>query len=176
MGLSSQLAPSAIARPGVCTSTTRPASPYAGQFIYQTDNNQMLVYNGSAWVCLTPQSASVNTQQTTTSSTYTDLSTVGPTVSIQTGTSALVTVSTMSYNNDGVYFAWMSFAVSGATTLAASDDYAAASRYGNQTSVSKTFLLTGLTAGVNTFTAKYKASALTTAQFHYRCLTVVGVP
>jgi len=36
-------------RPGVCTSTTRPTNPYLGQIIYQTDDGQMLVWNGSSW-------------------------------------------------------------------------------------------------------------------------------
>lgn len=49
MGLSSQLAPSAIARPGVCTSSTRPASPYEGQYIHETDTDKLLFWNGSAW-------------------------------------------------------------------------------------------------------------------------------
>lgn len=33
----------------VCTSTTRPNTPFAGQMIYETDTNQTLAYNGSAW-------------------------------------------------------------------------------------------------------------------------------
>ena len=36
-------------KPGVCTSSTRPTSPYEGQAIYETDTDKMLVYNGSAW-------------------------------------------------------------------------------------------------------------------------------
>lgn len=34
---------------GVCTSTTRPAAPFEGQMIYETDTDKVLVYNGSAW-------------------------------------------------------------------------------------------------------------------------------
>ncbi len=41
-------------RPGVCTSTTRPTSPYTGQIIYETDTGQMLVWNGSSWGSLNP--------------------------------------------------------------------------------------------------------------------------
>ena len=37
-------------RPGVCTSTTRPVSPYTGQTIFETDTNKMLVWNSTAWV------------------------------------------------------------------------------------------------------------------------------
>lgn len=57
MPISSFLAPSAIAKPGVCTSTTRPASPYQGQVIYQTDTNTTLVWNGSGWVLLSTGTA-----------------------------------------------------------------------------------------------------------------------
>ena len=37
-------------RPGVCTSTTRPTTPYTGQTIFETDTNKMLVWNATAWV------------------------------------------------------------------------------------------------------------------------------
>ena len=37
-------------KPGVCTSTTRPASPYNGQMIYETDTDKVAVYDSSAWV------------------------------------------------------------------------------------------------------------------------------
>ena len=36
-------------RPGVCTSSNRPASPFEGQMIYETDTDKVLVYNGTAW-------------------------------------------------------------------------------------------------------------------------------
>ena len=39
-------------RPGVVTSTTRPASPYEGQVIYETDTNRVLVWDASAWVMI----------------------------------------------------------------------------------------------------------------------------
>lgn len=50
MGISSQLAAARLIQPGVCTSSTRPASPFEGQVIYETDTNQTLTYSGSAWV------------------------------------------------------------------------------------------------------------------------------
>jgi len=49
MGISQQLAASRLIQPGVCTSSTRPASPYEGQCIYETDTDKMLIYDGSAW-------------------------------------------------------------------------------------------------------------------------------
>lgn len=49
MGISQQIGSSSLSKPGVCTSTTRPATPYEGQMIYETDTDKVLVYNGSAW-------------------------------------------------------------------------------------------------------------------------------
>lgn len=36
-------------RPGVCTSTTRPTSPYVGMIIFETDTGKMLYWTGSVW-------------------------------------------------------------------------------------------------------------------------------
>ncbi len=52
MPLSSVVGAQSIVRPGVCTSSTRPASPYDGQVIYETDTDKTLVWNGSGWVQL----------------------------------------------------------------------------------------------------------------------------
>jgi hypothetical protein len=55
MGLSNYLPSSRISQPGVCTSSTRPISPYEGQVIYETDTDRTLLWNGSSWY---PPSAS----------------------------------------------------------------------------------------------------------------------
>ncbi len=34
---------------GVCTSSTRPAAPYVGQFIYETDTQLLKVWLGTGW-------------------------------------------------------------------------------------------------------------------------------
>lgn len=34
----------------ICTSTTRPSTPFHGQVIYETDSKKEFVYNGTAWV------------------------------------------------------------------------------------------------------------------------------
>lgn len=57
MPLSRYIPTSAISKPGVCTSTTRPASPYEGQVIFETDTDQTFVWNGSAWVFLSTSTA-----------------------------------------------------------------------------------------------------------------------
>ena len=49
MPLSSVVGAQSIVKPGVCTSTTRPASPYVGQCIYETDTLLAKVWDGSTW-------------------------------------------------------------------------------------------------------------------------------
>jgi len=50
MPLSNYLPSSSLSQAGVCTSTTRPATPYQGQVIYETNTNRLYVWNGSSWV------------------------------------------------------------------------------------------------------------------------------
>ena len=52
MGLSNYVPSSRVSQAGVCTSTTRPASPFEGQMIYETDTNRVLVYDNTAWVMI----------------------------------------------------------------------------------------------------------------------------
>jgi hypothetical protein len=54
MPLSSVVGAQSIVKPGVCTSSTKPASPYDGQVIYMTDVDQTAVWDGSSWVVLSP--------------------------------------------------------------------------------------------------------------------------
>jgi hypothetical protein len=49
MPFSSVLGAQSIVKPGVCTSGTRPAVPFDGQMIYETDTDRTLVWNGAAW-------------------------------------------------------------------------------------------------------------------------------
>lgn len=113
MGLSSQLAPSAIARPGVCTSTTRPASPYEGQVIYETDTDLLRVYNGTAWRTVsynTPTNGAVlqvvqgtyGTQVTNSTDQYVDTGLSATITPTSTSSKVLVTVSqTSCYKSSG---------------------------------------------------------------------------
>jgi hypothetical protein len=34
---------------GACTSSTRPASPYVGQMIFETDTSLLKIWLGTAW-------------------------------------------------------------------------------------------------------------------------------
>lgn len=69
-------------RPGVCTSTTRPTTPYTGQIIYETDTGYLRVWDGSAWDYL---SAKQDTAQALPVETYTGLVKVIPTSVSGTG-------------------------------------------------------------------------------------------
>ena len=60
MPLSSVVGAQSIVKPGVCTSSTRPASPYDGQVIYMTDVDQTAVWDGTQWTVLAPISSGRN--------------------------------------------------------------------------------------------------------------------
>lgn len=142
---------------------------------------------GLKWATPTPSaitavgSASVLTVETTTSTSYTDLATAGPSVTVTTGTDALVTISAiLGQGADAGQTIHAGVAVSGASTIAASDSYSLflngddfTSASGN-VSLSTTFKLTGLTPGSNTFTMKYKCSS-STARFENRHITVFAI-
>ena len=49
MGITNNIPPSRLIQPGVCTSTTKPASPFEGQMIYTTDLDTLEIWNGTAW-------------------------------------------------------------------------------------------------------------------------------
>jgi hypothetical protein len=219
----------------ICTSSTRPASPFEGQTIYETDTKRSwtrvgsqwvpddmvftneaardaaitsptegmrayltassvatasgantaiptgvtTIYNGSVWVCVTPVGAYTAAAGNVSPSAYTTLSGGGtnPSVTLVTGTSALVSFgSTQSINPSGSA-SFVSVAVSGATTLAASDDNSAvydvsSTNYNIQ--VGTSYILTGLTAGTNTFTLNYRVTG-GTGTFQRRRLVVQGV-
>ena len=107
-----------------------------------------------------PTEATVNTGQSTSSTSYTDLATAGPAVTVTIGATgkALVAIYTSAANTTNNY-ALASYAVSGATTVAASD--LSSVQHGNSIAIraGATLLQTGLSAGSNTFTMKYRKDA-----------------
>jgi len=123
----------------------------------------------------TSATAYVATAEGTTSTSYTDLATSGAAVTITTGTKALVFLNAQANADGAGRLAAASFAISGSTTLAASDKYSIGV-YGTTTYVraAGAWLVTGLTAGSNTFTMKYKAVSAY-CDFAYRHITVVDM-
>lgn len=124
-------------------------------------------------------SATVATQQTTTSTTYTDLTTSGPAVTVTTGTKALVIINYFGYNQTNSAYNYTSYAVSGATTIAASDTVAAIFRQPSNTNEQAHRISTAsrptLTAGSNTFTMKYRMSSAVTGYFGDREIIVIDL-
>ncbi len=117
--------------------------------------------------------------QSTTSTSYANLSSSGPSVTVSTGTSAIVWWSCAMTNTTGGSEAWVSPAVSGATTVAASDTWAimvdditAGTATDNSVRMSGMHRFTGLTSGSNTFILKYRVSA-NTGWFGARAIQVM---
>lgn len=124
-----------------------------------------------------PTGAKVATDESTTSTSFVDLATVGPTVTVDTGTTALVFYSTGLYNSGANNLMEMSYAVSGSTTVAAASTNAAIMDgivANNIPRIGSFNVQTGLTEGANTFTAKYRTSA-GTANFFSRELVVIPI-
>lgn len=122
-------------------------------------------------------SAVVATSQSTTSTTYTDLTTSGPAVTVATGTSAIVFWGADCSNATANAFAAVSVAVSGATTLAADGNYSMfidGLDAGAGCRISTFYKFENLTAGNNTFTLKYRAGS-STATFANREIMVMAL-
>jgi hypothetical protein len=152
-------------------SSTDDVRPYEDiQFLATDTDNALKAINDR-----TPQSANVDTLQSTSSTTYADLTTPGPSVSINmTGTSAIVTVTAYMSNSAGNNN-YIGVAVSGASTIAASDPKAASMVGTTPVTASATFKVAGLTPGVNTFKAVYRVSG-GGGNFVYRNITVTPLP
>lgn len=147
--------------------------------------NQVLTVSGGVPTWATPAAtvpanatAFVAANENTSSSSYTNLTTAGPAVTVTTGTKALVIISSEFQNGAASFTGFMSVDVSGATTVAATDAKAIkiflASSSNTQQTLTQAIIYTGLTAGSNTFTAKYRAAA-STAYYTNRYISVVDM-
>lgn len=137
---------------------------------------QVLTVSGGVPSWATPASAGLTTgyvntvaNESTSSTSYTNLTT-STAVTVTTGTKALVLFgATIEPSSAG----YMSFAVSGASTVAESNDNSVISG-SSGASVFRTVQLTGLTAGSNTFTGKFRANT-GTASFQRRVISVIDL-
>lgn len=107
--------------------------------------------------------ARVDTNETlVTPAGYSDLATVGPAVTVATGTRALIMIAAGVDHGTADGDTKASYAISGATTVAASDTWCIR-RDGmpatNSLRLARHDLRTDLTPGTNTFTMKYNGSA-----------------
>ncbi len=146
---------------------------------------QVLTVSGGVPSWATPAGSSFNvernfvsTSQTTNSTSYTDLATT-QSITLTTGTKVLVMLSCGLDGDTTDQSEFASIAVSGATTIAASDERAIQLENTPgaylQARMGITTLIT-CTAGSNTFTAKFRASsAFLNARFYNRELIVIDL-
>lgn len=119
--------------------------------------------------------ASVAANESTTSTSFTDLTTVGPEVivSLNEAREVMVVLSAQLKCATDDFGAFMSFAVSGATTRAAEND-SSLIKYGTQWVRASAETFVSLNAGTNTLTAKYLTTSTSHAgSFLRRTITVV---
>lgn len=167
---------------GMIAYLTAPTVPAATGGVTYVPSGVQTIYNGSVWVCVTPVGAFTSNAGSTTSASYTATLSgspgTNPSVTLVTGTIALVSLACEFWNTSNSSESFMSVAVSGAGAVAASDTH----RIGMAPNASGasfvvqgggTYLISGLTAGTNTFALNYKNS-VGTANFRQRRITVVG--
>lgn len=162
---------------GMMAYLTAPTVPAATGQNTQVPTGVVTIYNGSAWVCTTPVGANSGASSSTTSTAYVTTLTSDTTalsVTLATGTTALVSYGTMcSINTSGTNIS--SISVSGASTIAASDGIGLWNQTNSITlSLQFQFVFTGLTAGTNTFTMAHRTTAGTSFYLR-RHLTVQGI-
>lgn len=139
----------------------------AGQFFVSTA--------ATALAARTPAAAGVSTAETTTSTSYTALTTPGPTVTVTTGTQAFVVVSARQANSTSTAETYSSFTIGAPTSLAASDNFAyffQAPAVNGAGRASAALLVTGMTTGTQSFTMQYRVSA-GTGTFSARQISVI---
>lgn len=133
--------------------------------------------------------AVVATDQATTSTSFTDLATVGPVVPdvpVSAAGKAIVWVGSHSFATSQTptssQFGVMSFEVTGATARAPSNDRAFTLGYVDvhelsavDATATTAVLLTGLSEGLHTFTAKYRSLNGDSYHFENRTLVVIGL-
>lgn len=122
----------------------------------------------------TGTTAVVETSETTTSTTYANLATSGPGVTVTTGTVAFVLISAYVENSAAGNFSIVGVDVAGASSIVATDTRALrfkAGAAGQAASMTFGFLITNLTPGSNSFTLRYRVTA-GTGTFANRVITV----
>ena len=160
--------------------TTAITSPETGMQYWDQALLTLNVYNGTAWVCVTPASKSTPAATSRTNTAYGDLAAGAHSVSILTGTKALVTWNATAYNSVESRVVG-SVAVSGATTIAAGTVATTSADLSGIFGVNKYMPIGGhwyyasLTAGINTFTLQWKTYTGTVHIENYS-LSVVAIP
>lgn len=137
------------------------------------------IYNGSVWVCVTPVSAYTpdlgETVSTSYSATLTGAPGTNPSVTLVTGTSAVLDLSCAVASTGSGVGAFMSVSVSGAGTVAANDIWAVYTADTSAGTRGRRAVIGGLTAGTNTFTLQYRQSSSAMGRYINRMISVQGL-
>ena len=125
-----------------------------------------------------PSTNNVNGGETTTSTTYTSTlsgggGTAGPAVTVTTGPKALIAFHCRQSTSVSGVNVWTSVGITGASSIAASDNWAVSIDTLGQTFHGLTYMEPVLTAGSNTFTMNYRISSAGTATFATRRINIV---
>ena len=131
------------------------------------------IYNGAGWVTVTPVGAASDGASAAVSTPYTTLlvSSIATSVTLRTGTSALVSFAGRNLATANYYS--LNVAVTSSPTVAAQTQGTIITN-GYLGSFGKTNIYTGLTAGLNTFTLQALANA-GTITYDYLSLAVKGI-
>lgn len=173
MPLSSVLGAQSLVKPGVCTSSTRPASPFEGQTIYETDTDRLATWDGSAWISYVRQTAGkvlqvVSTTKTdtftTTSNSFTDIT--GLSVSITPSSASNKVLVSYIVNGSGLAATNAGFInlVRDSTTIAIGDSSGSRTR-------TTSYLIEGASASMTTSGATHLDSPATTSSVTYKLQT-----
>ena len=167
--------------------TTAIPSPYEGQRAYITGSTEttaagistaiptgiQTIYNGAQWVCVTPVGArSDNGSSATMTAAYVNVTISGSliTATLRTGTTALVSIA-------GTIAGGPNYTVLAVkTATVASDEINGAfNQSTSYATVGRTFIYTGLTAGLNTFTVQAKSNVIAAVAWQAVSLSVQGI-
>lgn len=168
----------------IADNTTANVTTSAHGFAPKAPGDATKFLNGAsppAWAvpAVNAAAASVATSETQASNTtFGDLATAGPSVTLTTGASVIVWISGNVTHGAAGNSANVSVAVSGATTLAANGTNStnvssAGASFDNV--FSRCLVLTGLTPGSNTFTLKYQNNGGGTWSFYNRSIAVLAL-
>jgi len=128
-----------------------------------TTKGSLFVGNGpNSIVERIPQRAIITAADDTTSTSYTDMATVGPSVTVTTGTRALIVISAHIANNTSNSLSSISYTISGNTVQAATDTnslFVDGIDADKPTQRMQIQYEEGLSPGENTFTLKYKVGS-----------------
>lgn len=138
---------------GMTAYLTAPTVPAATGTTTSLPTGIITIYNGTVWVCITPVGTSSSGTSGNFTTSYADItiSSAVSSVTLVTGTTALVSYAGRIAGNGN--FASLSVKTA---SVAASDNNSAFNQSAVQITVGRTFVMSSLVAGTNTFTLQGK--------------------